>query len=415
MFSKLISELTATDIEQVVKDAVQEGQEVEFKETLPAKDGKDGWLSGADRLGDRARNEIVEGVIAFSNAYGGTLIVGIGETREKPARAERILPIPRCVELADRLRLMCRDCIDPQLPMVEVSGITMQKDGAGVVVLRVPSSRSAPHRHTVTRECYIRRDDRSERMTMREIQDLTLHVERGLADIEARFRSRQIDFRKKLDAFKGESMFAFGIRVTLQPLNPIRVDRIHRNEAAKPPLLSFRVTIGKNSSDVSLPIYSYSDWKPILRGSRDDAGDNELSLTREVFEDGLIQYSLLVKQHGHTPLCLYPAWFAALVGNALCSANRFRLAAGAPHVEFGFELEILNDGGLLTVGLYGGNDFGRRLGPLPAGDHLFPRYSIGSTDEFQNLVRIIEQDFWNACGHDWGEESLLVMNFSSDE
>ena len=49
----------------------------------------------------------------------------------------------------------------------------------------------APHRHTVTKECYIRRADRTEKMTMREIQDLTLQVERGLVKIERRFGERE--------------------------------------------------------------------------------------------------------------------------------------------------------------------------------------------------------------------------------
>ena len=60
-------------------EAVQEDGEIEFKETLPARDGRDAWLDGGNRIGDRARNKILEEVIAFANAYGGTLLLGISE------------------------------------------------------------------------------------------------------------------------------------------------------------------------------------------------------------------------------------------------------------------------------------------------------------------------------------------------
>ena len=87
MFGKRPSEITADDIERVVAEQVQEGSQVELKVTLPARKGDDPWTTGEGRIGDYARNELVAEVIAFANAYGGWLLLGVEETKEKPARA----------------------------------------------------------------------------------------------------------------------------------------------------------------------------------------------------------------------------------------------------------------------------------------------------------------------------------------
>ena len=47
MFGKRPSELSRSDIERLVQEAVQEGAEIELKETLPARGaGIDPWFSG---------------------------------------------------------------------------------------------------------------------------------------------------------------------------------------------------------------------------------------------------------------------------------------------------------------------------------------------------------------------------------
>ena len=68
MFSKLLQELTVADVQGVVNSQLQEGGEVEFKETLPAKGGQDRWIKEQQQIGDYARNELLAEVIAFANA-----------------------------------------------------------------------------------------------------------------------------------------------------------------------------------------------------------------------------------------------------------------------------------------------------------------------------------------------------------
>jgi hypothetical protein len=65
--------ITAANIEQLCRDKVFEGTEVEFKQTLSTRDAKpDGWLAG-NAVGDAARNAIGEEITAFANTFGGVV------------------------------------------------------------------------------------------------------------------------------------------------------------------------------------------------------------------------------------------------------------------------------------------------------------------------------------------------------
>ncbi len=407
MFGKRLHEITKDDIERLVAEAVQEDGEIEFKETLPARDGRDAWLDGGNRIGDRARNKILEEVIAFANAYGGTLLLGISESDDKPARAAGIMPLPRCADLAERLRLQCRDCIEPQVSLLEVGAVPIEDDGSGVIVIRVPKSRMAPHRHSATKECYIRRADRSEKMTMREIQDLTLQVERGLAAIDAAFDTRFSLFVERLRNFKGGGEHAFGIRATVLPLEPIFIDRVHNVDAVRPPSQRLSARIGDSQPfDVLVPPYSLT-WKPILRGSRGVDSYKSYESTAEVHCNGLIEYRHLERLKDNDPLRLYPSWVMGMAANALYGAERFRRAAGTPGVEYGLEIGIGNLGGELPVGGYTGRAQVRLLGPFPGGHTVFPRYSVGPPEDFRSLTAVFGRDFWHAAGHDW-DDSIEV-------
>lgn len=401
MFGKRINELDVSDIQCLIDEGVPESAEVEFKKTLPANKGEDPWLSGEGKIGDKARNEILEEVVAFANAHGGTVVLGIDESSEKPPRADAIIPLPKCVELAERLRMQCRDCIEPQIPLLDAQGVPTAEDGSGVVVIHVPSSRLAPHRHMPSLHCYTRRADRSEKMTMREIQDLTLQVERGLAAIEARFDEISSAFINQIPSYFKEA--GFRVQATLIPMSPIRMERVYKNEDVLPRQIVLKGPIGgKGEYEFFVPQYGY-DWRPIMRGTEIPLEERKFVETRRVMENGEIQYRLFVKyEDGDMPYRFYPSWLIGLLGNALLSAERFRLAAGAPEIEYGLSLGIYARGKQVPIGKYGGRDPGS-IGELPVGLTVFPRYSVGPVEEFQKLIQIIEQDFWHAVGKDWAD------------
>lgn len=127
----------------------------------------------------------------MANAQGGSLFLGIAETTDKPPRAHAVNPLPRVGELARRFEDQARSCIDPPLSRLQILPIETDGQGGGVVVFRAPPSRAAPHRLTTTRESYVRRGPSTVKMTMREIQDMTLNLARGLAGVDATFKERR--------------------------------------------------------------------------------------------------------------------------------------------------------------------------------------------------------------------------------
>ena len=62
---------------------------------------------------------------------------------------------------------------------------------------------------------------------MREIQDLTLQVERGLGAIKARFEERREAFAETFTEFRGNTKRAYAARATLVPVT--RQNRISRD------------------------------------------------------------------------------------------------------------------------------------------------------------------------------------------
>lgn len=413
MFGKRLTELTLQDIERVIAEELQEGTELEFKAGLPAK-GKesDPWMSGKDTVSDYARNRLVEEIIAFANAHGGILLLGVQESGDKPSRAAGLVPIRNCAELADRLKLQCRNCIESQLPLLEIVGVPTTEDGSGVVVIAVRPSRMAPHRHMTTKECHVRRQDRCERMSMREIQDLTLQVERGLAHIEQEFGRRSTDFARQFgDYYNQHQRAAYAMRVTGIPTAPIYIDRVFNNPAVTPPLTAFKAT-SPNGGTVELYMPHYSArTRPIIRGAQWDSGDPGSLGRREVNCDGLIEYRFF-EHPPENERMIFPGWIMSIVANAMCAIEKFRVAADAPATEYAMDISLLVWGGDFPIARYGGG-VRQSLGPLRGDDYLMPRYSVGPREEFPRLTSLFERDFWNAAGHDFNDP--LDVDFSQIE
>ncbi|MBI3453392.1 MAG: ATP-binding protein [Rhodospirillales bacterium] len=404
MFRKRIRDLTAADIEAIVAGEVQEGLHVEFKRSLPAKGGNDdGWHSGASQIGEFARNRILEEVIAFANADGGTLVIGIGESGDKPARAATVNPIPRCAELAERLRQQCDTCVDPKIPVLECEGVRLHDDGSGVVVIRVPASRMAPHRHNATKECYTRRTDRSEPMGMREIQDLTLNIQRGLERIETRLSGRRAAFEEELSGMPlpagheiTRSNRKAGVVFTLVPLAPLSVGRVYNEQSFLPSVKQF-VAHFNTGGTVGLPAMpSGLYWKPILRGARAEIETGHGRYRMEVHSDGLIEFGAIwILNDGDA---IFPGWVMTLAGNSLYAVEKFRRAAGAPEVEFAFDATSVASCAGIGVTGYDQSVPQDIIGSIPRGRTGFPRYSVRGIDELSDVFSAFETDFWNALG-----------------
>ena len=59
LLSMPAEQINSSHIESFVDSKVPEGEQIEFKESLPTKNGKsDSWISGG-KIGDRAKNTIL--------------------------------------------------------------------------------------------------------------------------------------------------------------------------------------------------------------------------------------------------------------------------------------------------------------------------------------------------------------------
>ena len=434
VLSKPAGRMGIGDIEALISSGTPEGEEIEFKENLPAKGrDTDPWVGGKNKIGDRARDAILKETVAFANAHGGALLLGIEESAAKPPVAADLSPIPRCAELAERLKLTFRDCVEPQIPALEIFSVPIEGE-AGVIVLRVGRSRLAPHRIKTTRICPIRRSDRCEEMTMREIQDMTLNVSRGLERLERRFEERAKRFQQEFECLRTPED-VWGIRLTAAPVqDDFRIDRLfHRGRiVAEFDDPWYEVVIRQNGDerqleglDTLFPEY----WKPGLRlvraESRRDGLVPDRNCYREIHGDGLVELgyvSVRTSTLSEQPWLLPADLPTYLLANLSMWADCIRKQMNTPSAEYALEVQFFSPGGKIEIWEHDQHDpqkfidiriYGRPA--LPSGSKLFPRYSLGDSDTIIDILSLFYRDFWNYIGRDVeaGKDTFAINGWSA--
>ncbi len=458
VLSKPADQIIISDIKSLIELEVPEGEQIEFKAELPAKgDGSpDPWMSGENRIGERAKNTILEEAVAFANAHDGALLLGIGESNTNPPVAATISPLPRCAELAERLQLVFRDCVEPPLPRIEIFAVPTEDDD-GVVVIRVGRSRLAPHRVTKTFVCPVRRSDRCEKMTMREIQDMTLNVSRGLERLEKRLSERSTRFQQEFRRLKTPGD-AFGIRMTATPVgDDIQFERVFRQNSIVEELeepwrkILYQPGSGETGTRISRdghipsvqelrsgrsgservvdddligPDIFPSSWRPRLRAARAEPDLNHFSTGlhrnsyREIHCDGLVELGFVeVRQHMSEGKLrtsfLSPKLVIPMFANLVVWAARVRCQAGIPTAEYALEVEIYAKGGSVQVG-FEGVVIGRVFEEGTLQPDMKIRYSLDNPDESNNLLQLFDRDFQNSYGREILDDqgTFTIQNWS---
>jgi Putative DNA-binding domain len=409
---KPLAEIDANDLSTIVADGWTESELLEFKETLTSTSSgaSDRWLVDQSDIGQAAKRDILAEVVAMANSYGGDVIVGIEESDEKPPRAKAIKHLPQCVELAHRMEMAARDLIKPEVPMLSVRGVELSNND-GVVIFRVPRSRLAPHRlemKGMVKECYKRVSDRTEPMSMREIQDLTFSVSRGLEAVDARFRELHQAFMTWLDFDRAGRRRGF--RVSAVPLSAdLFIERVHGREEIKP--VTRDVNVKLNGKDLEFPaILTPYNWRPILRGTQATVEQTDKARQVQLFCDGIVDDAFrmdapLQDQSGQrTEHFLWPGW---LFGSLICafeSVDRFRRTAGATAVQYGIEVELATSAPLPVLRI--DHRWFDPAGTVSVGMHPFPRYQLGDRDSWNEVFGLIWRDFWSFVGVDAHNDKL---------
>lgn len=419
MFAGRLSEITANEVRAIIENEVAEGADFELKRELPVKKGQDPWMTGG-KIGDNAKDELAAEIIAFANSGGGALIVGIAEDKATKGAVAPIYPIPRCKEAAERLHQAIGDRIEPKLPSFECEGIVTEQDGSsGVIIIRTLQSYLAPHRHTQDRHCYIRRNDRAEPMSMAEIHNLVQRSARTIEEIELAF----IQSSNRFFSWIPESLHivhpklgitgryepnqsgtsdwigGWALRLTAKPLAPLPIVDLPR----QPWLRSIKLETfnggGRQGALFCNDVEVERQWQPRLR-SVEFTGDGLTAVDRIAVDGQIDRFARIeISCDGLRPRYLFISlphimWhFASIIRMAdIVRSESFR-----PAQTFGLEVELVPSDKLTISGYPGIVPSGVQL--IPGERAIFPRYEIGTREEFDNLLTVFDRDVWNLAGH----------------
>lgn len=179
-----VQEVSLDDLNELIANQVPENDRLEYKSALAGgKDDPDSWKPGSYVLAETSKIAIAREIVAFANANGGYLILGMKENDESPHYAKELSPIPNCAELQNRLMDSLSDCVDPLITCVTSKCIQIEH-GFGVIVFHILRSPCSPHRvnHKRSKECFIRIGSSSKPMGMAEIQAATLRTNRHIVE-----------------------------------------------------------------------------------------------------------------------------------------------------------------------------------------------------------------------------------------
>lgn len=424
VLTKPSEQISIDEVKSLIVNNVPENERIEFKRDLPSEGSTlDSWYNGKNQIGKYARNKILEEAVAFANAFGGVLILGIEETDSKPPAAAKICSIPRCADLEERLKLIFRDCVEPELPNIEIFAVRTNSE-RGVVILRTGRSFRAPHRVKPTGVCPIRRSDRCEKLSMREIQDLTLNLNRGIEGLKQRLLDRSTSFKKKHFHQLTSYLNAFGLRMTAVPvLDEVQLNAVYQQgrfiEQLSPPIVEVQRRIGNTTNSLvsllNVLNSAPSSWRPMLRAACADVSCNSstpgitLFSYSEISCDGLLEIQfvstqeLIHRYQSNSPWTLNSDIPVSMFAGIVEWVEKVRKQAHAVTAEYVIEIEITATDDKAKVEFGAPSYDITPATTLPIGTKVFPQYPFVHVDDKVSIVALFERDLWNFLGRDLGD------------
>jgi len=298
--------------------------------------------------------------------------------------------------------MVCREQIEPALHNLEIAGIPIDSNGAGVVVFQiVGQSAFGPHRHRKDRECYVRRNDETVAMDMHEIRRLSVDLNEALQDIEDQFKQQKAQFanRHQLQLRRNH---AFVARVDAIPLSRLDIPHLHRQELVRPRLTSIPLLHDDLPEEAFIPAHTNFEWRPQLRGTRGVASFGDRNrLTVDIYETGRASMEW-ASMRSQDRAGIYLAWLVGMFANALLLVERIRLAAKSASSPFALQFLLATwnpDADATPLLPYREHGF-RTMGGVQDGHHEFPRYEVPDVASFASLTSLFENDLINFAGRD---------------
>lgn len=411
LFTKPANELTLEHVQKLVGVAVED-HTTEFKVGLTVKDGSPHPWPKSGKVDEHARDDVLKEVVAFANADGGNMIIGMAQSGDAQHQATKIKELPKCKLLADRFRQLSSSWIEPPCLGIEWIGICKDKESDdGVVLVRVPRSRDAPHRLRASKEFYIRRGQDSEPMTVQEIRDITLGRMSDFAELQARLDARREKIRHLLEGANEEGKLRVALRTTLLPIQGrALIQRVYRQLQLFPVLRDFRGTVNGRTVALDVPTsigeLRLMPVRPILRGGRRlfQSTDERFFVEQGVHGDGLVEIFFHFEPHGTGDAPVFIGWVMGFVANALIMAESVRQVAEIPSAEMALDIEIGSSQPHLNLTLGGFSELQHagvgevESGTIQANPLHLPRYTVLGADEFPLVAATVLNDLRESAG-----------------
>jgi hypothetical protein len=240
------------------------------------------------------------------------------------------------------------------------------------------------------------------KMTMREIQDLTINLLRGADRLESVFAQRETSFKAWLEFVNTEHG---ACRITAVPLGGFPgIPRLTGHPNDFPIRTRFRIAVGIEMEIVGP---STDRFRQIVRGFRWSKDDN--SIRYEVYENGLID---LWYRHppvvGNGPRAhFYIGWILGAYLSVLDAIDTVRTMANIPEWEFAVEFAFdgitgapRHGGGKVPLGalLIGAFNEPRELGRIEELPVKFPRIPYRSRRDREVVLNLVWSDLIDAMG-----------------
>ena len=409
LVSKPISEISVEDLNELIDQKVPESEHLEYKSTLSAEQGQDRWLDDQSDIGKLAKTSILEEVVAFANADGGVLLVGIEESKDDQHIAKSIKGLPKCNNLVDRFKGIFRDSIEPSIPSLEITAIQTEEE-KGVMLVRVGKSRAAPHRVKTSRRCMVRRQDRCEELSMNDIQTLILNTSRGLKRIDKDLKYRKKKFEKEFSRLTTPNQ-ALGIRFTGVPIDERRdIDKLFVNRTIDQrfslPIFEIKQDDRRLSEHEYLSECLSGGDRPILRGARRDTYRLVKPLLdfaySEIYCSGLVELGYLSAGEYFQTIRLDPEIVIGFFAHLLKWVEKVRDNAISPRTEYLINLEFRVRDAPVRLG-YNRGYINTMDTEVHLSDTSFPPYPFYLDSDIELMLNQFRRDLFNWVGWDTGD------------
>lgn len=317
-----------------------------------------------------------------------------------------LAPLPNCEGLAKRLLDAAENIIEPRLSAMAVRGLPTSDRGEGYVLIRAGKSLFGPHRLTTTREFYIRRGERTAKMTAREIRDHSYNLARAGDQVRQTFDKSLKDAAKQFERLRVDSRAGIEpllIRVSAAPMSPQYIDGL----TSRPQLWwtgnEFTMKVDENDHQCSFPAREFGNRPDFrLRSFVYEDSRSDRSFSRLLNSAGVVEFTLGLprreseRSDGSKNSRAYFGWIFSLVVGTFGQIRHLRSSLAWDAVDFGMNISVF---ACPPLTIHWSDDW-MHTG-LTVKDELplcLPQYEVISTTNVDELLSSIVRDISNACG-----------------